>query len=290
MAANAYTGDRVISWAVIIVWIAWFTFGAVTMGEPEWLAGASHHGRSIEAENARDIGDDCMRQGRFAEAAEAYRLGLEIDPDVSGVTIQLGIALLQLNRIQDAIGVLESAIDKEPGFAHVLFYNLGEAYEKAGDRERAIEYVRRSAETSPFAFRPYIKLAQLHIQQQAWADVIDAFRAALDHRLRREVAYRGTIREALLQKPEDEDFCAKLTALLPQGDPEIELARYDEVIFDRMLAGNHEIAQIHNFIGQAHMMLGEREEAISAFRASLEIWPEFSTAKRNLETAVAEEP
>ena len=114
MSVDSYTGDRVISWAVIIVWVAWFTFGAMTMGEPEWLAGASHHGRSIEAETARDIGDDCMRTGRYAEA---YRLGLAMDPDVAKVTIQLGIALLYLDQVHDAITLLEAAIGKEPGYA-----------------------------------------------------------------------------------------------------------------------------------------------------------------------------
>ena len=35
------------------------------------------------------------------------------------------------------------------------------------------------------------------------------------------------------------------------------------------------------------MMLGQPAEAIAAFRQSLEIWPELSTAPRNLENAGA---
>lgn len=78
--------------------------------------------------------------------------------------------------------------------------------------------------------------------------MIAAFDAALAHRLRREVAYTGTIREALLQKPDDAEFQEKLSGLLPQGNPEVAMSRCDAEVFEQLLHGNHEIAQIHNFI------------------------------------------
>jgi Flp pilus assembly protein TadD len=74
--------------------------------------------------------------------AEAhYRRALDVRPDDATAAFDLGVALEDLGRDAEAIGVYEKAVELDPGHADA-FFNLAGACERAGRTAAAIRYLK----------------------------------------------------------------------------------------------------------------------------------------------------
>lgn len=82
-------------------------------------------------ESARDLGVALMKQGQFAEAAEALRRAVEESPTDDGGWRLLGGALASQGDTAQAIAAFEQAVTLAPGSAK-NHYNLGVALQNAG--------------------------------------------------------------------------------------------------------------------------------------------------------------
>jgi Flp pilus assembly protein TadD len=114
--------------------------------------------------------------GRYEEAEKAFRKALEINPSHAEAHNNLGVLLEQRGLLADAEVEFQRAVEQEPGYRlahfhlgrllvnrrdfsagiqHLLktiapeddstpgyLYALGAAYARAGDREKAIQYLR----------------------------------------------------------------------------------------------------------------------------------------------------
>ncbi len=76
---------------------------------------------------------------RFAEAERCYRTAAEIDPDYALAFFDLGNVLDELRRLPDAIAAYRRAIQLVPNYADA-HYNLALAYERTGERRRALRH------------------------------------------------------------------------------------------------------------------------------------------------------
>ncbi len=76
---------------------------------------------------------------RFAEAERCYRVAAEIDPDYALAFFDLGNVLDELRRLPEAIAAYRRAIQLVPNYADA-HYNLALAYERTGERRRALRH------------------------------------------------------------------------------------------------------------------------------------------------------
>ena len=76
---------------------------------------------------------------RFAEAEKFYRAAAEIDPDYALAFFDLGNVLDELRRLPEAIAAYARAIQLVPQYADA-HYNLALAYERTGERRRALRH------------------------------------------------------------------------------------------------------------------------------------------------------
>ncbi len=76
---------------------------------------------------------------RFAEAERCYRTAAEIDPDYALAFFDLGNVLDELRRLPEAISAYRRAIQLVPNYADA-HYNLALAYERTGERRRALRH------------------------------------------------------------------------------------------------------------------------------------------------------
>lgn len=92
-----------------------------------------------------NLGTILYNARRFHEAEEHYRAAVETDPDYALAFFDLGNVLDELRRLPEAIAAYSRAVQLVPQYADA-HYNLALAYERTGERRRAlrhwVQYVR----------------------------------------------------------------------------------------------------------------------------------------------------
>lgn len=112
---------------------------------PETLAEAAMLYRQVldiwprHAPASINLGTILYNTRRFAEAEEHYRMAAEIDPDYALAFFDLGNVLDELRRLPEAIAAYRRAIQLVPHYADA-HYNLALAYERTGERRRALRH------------------------------------------------------------------------------------------------------------------------------------------------------
>ena len=71
-----------------------------------------------------------MAQARYEEAAEHFRMALQMDPSLAGTYVNLGICLKETMHLQEAREAYERAAELLPGDP-IPWYNLGSVYKDA---------------------------------------------------------------------------------------------------------------------------------------------------------------
>jgi tetratricopeptide (TPR) repeat protein len=86
-----------------------------------------------------NLGTIFYNQRDFARAEQMYRRATEADPDYALAFFDLGNVLDEMQRLNDAIAAYQTAIRIVPQYADA-HYNLALAYERQGERRRALRH------------------------------------------------------------------------------------------------------------------------------------------------------
>jgi tetratricopeptide (TPR) repeat protein len=112
------------------------------------------HGRFPAAATARlanahaALGDAYFEAGGYEEAAEQFRIALELRPKFHDIRNKNGMALLELGRLDEAVTEFESILDWNPGFLGARL-NLGLAFYRQGRLDDAAEEWGRCRQQQP---------------------------------------------------------------------------------------------------------------------------------------------
>jgi len=93
-------------------------------------------------------GSEEMKKGRFVAAAGSFRAATEADPENAVARLNLGAALAQAGRYQEAVTELEAALalGLPDGSRSKASFNLGVLYEMEGRSGEAVEQFRAAVE------------------------------------------------------------------------------------------------------------------------------------------------
>lgn len=95
-----------------------------------------------------NLGTIHYNQRDFAAAERMYRMATEADPEYALAFFDLGNVLDEMQRLNDAIAAYQAAIRLVPGYADA-HYNLALAYERQGERRRALRHWTAYARLDP---------------------------------------------------------------------------------------------------------------------------------------------
>jgi tetratricopeptide (TPR) repeat protein len=233
------------------------------------------------------------RNQDYRSEVELWRLTVAHAPEHARAHANLGSALLDAGRTQEAIAELLAALslDTRDGYASlavspVAYLKLGHAYTRLQQPERALPFYRRAAELAEWPDSLEALATALAGQgDDAGAAVqlgkLLALRphdAGAHARLAETLVRLGRAEEARTHfelaarlAPEREEAHVGLASLLvAQGEPSeaLEHAR-------RALAIEPDTAGEHFALGQALGALGRSEEAMAAFREAMRLAPEL---------------
>ena len=127
--------------------------------ETSALAKKVHALSSRSAEAWFELGMECdSRPESLGQAAEAYQRAVDASPEWVEARINLGTALYQLKRMDDALVQFAKAVELDPRNALAEF-NLGCVFEQVGDSGATIEHLHRAIDLAPTLADAHLNLA-----------------------------------------------------------------------------------------------------------------------------------
>jgi predicted O-linked N-acetylglucosamine transferase (SPINDLY family) len=226
-------------------------------GAMEWISQAIRI-NPYDASAHSDIGNALLDLKRPEEALASYDRALVLKPDFAGALNNRGNALLELKRPEEALASYDRALALKPDFAGAL-----------NGRGNALLELKRPEE----ALASYDRA--LKLQPDSVEALNNRGNALLD--LKRPEEALASFGLALRLKPDYVDAingCGK--AMLDLERPEEALASYD-----RALKLQPDSIEALNDRGNALLELKRREEALASYDRALKLQPDFVEALNN---------
>ncbi|NQU31819.1 MAG: tetratricopeptide repeat protein [Bacteroidetes bacterium] len=274
--------NTVITYFIFSVWGGLLIMGGLTLISPDWLVELSHPGKNVEAISIKNAGNTYLKSNKYNEAIQQYTKALKIVPDLKSAIANLAIAYQKTGDYNKAIISFDHLLTLEPEYPGVIYYNLGEIYEKIGQPKKALESYLVATHTSAFPEKAYQKAGHIYMNQKEWDIAIINFKLAIENRLTIENSYKGmllTYQKAYAdttKKYQEIDDILKTQSYLSR------LSEYDESIINKQLYREVNLAKTYNNIGYCLAMQVKYKEAKDYLIIALKIYPSYTEAKNNL--------
>lgn len=148
--------------------------------ESEWRIYLKSHPQNAEA--YANLGLMASRQERYADAIPLYKKALALDPRMSGIRLNLGLAYFKTGAMKEAIAaftpLLKTYPASSPDHARVTAL-LGLANYSTGDFAAAIPYLRAAANSDPQNIAYKFSLAQSCLSAKQYQCVLDTYQDIL---------------------------------------------------------------------------------------------------------------
>jgi len=176
----------------------------------------------------------------------------------------LGNALLQKGKVDDAIAQFQQALQINPHNAEAAHNNFGNALLQKGHVDEAITQFQQALQINPDDANAHNNLGGALLQKGKVDEAITQFQ------------------QALQINPDDADAYINLgNALLQKGNADDAIAHYKKA-----LQINPDIAEAHFNLGNALLLKGKVDEAIAHYQQALQIKPDYANALNNLGLAL----
>jgi protein O-mannosyl-transferase len=202
----------------------------------------------------------------YADAETLWRDNVAKNPNAWSAHYNLGVALGQSGRVQEAVGHFEQALQIEPDFAEA-HYNLGNALSQEGKLEDAIGHWEQAVRINP-------DYAEAHYNLGGTLARLGKVQEAIMH-----------FEQALRIKPDDAEAHYNLGSAL------VRVGRVQEAMghWEQALRIKPDYAEAHYDLGVALVGLRRVQEAMGHWEQALRIKPDYAEAHYNLGVAFEQE-
>jgi protein O-mannosyl-transferase len=156
--------------------LTWKQCGIYANVETLWQATLRMNPNSWIAHN--NLGTALLQTGRVDEAIIQYREALQIKPDYAEAHYNLGIALRQMGKPDEAIAQYREALQIEPDYAEA-HNNLGNTLVHQGKMDEAITQFQEVLRINPGSAEAHNNLGNILLQQGRTDEAIAHYREAL---------------------------------------------------------------------------------------------------------------
>jgi tetratricopeptide (TPR) repeat protein len=210
-----------------------------------------------------NLGLALLQKGKVDEAIAHYQKALQIKPDYAEAHYNLGLALFQKGSVDEAIFHYHKALQITPDFAEA-HNNLGNALLQKGNVDEAIAHYQRALQIKPDYAEAHYNLGLTLLQKGKVDEAIAHYQKALQI------------------KPDFAETDNNLgLALLQKGKVDEAIAHYQKA-----LQIKPDDAEAHINLGNALFQKGKVDEAIALYQRALQIKPDDAEAHNNLGNAL----
>jgi tetratricopeptide (TPR) repeat protein len=197
-----------------------------------------------------NLGVSCGDSGRYAEAVEACKKAIRINPDYAKAYHSLSFAYYKLGRYEEAIEASIQTIRIKPDYADA-YKNLGSAYFQLGRWQEAIESYKQTIRIKPGDAEVYPYLGIAYLKLGRYEEAIEPFK------------------QAIRIKPDDDKLHGFIAvAYFQLGRWQEAIEAYKQAI--RIKPGD---AEVCCSLGSAYFKLDRYEEATEAYKQAIRIKP-----------------
>jgi tetratricopeptide (TPR) repeat protein len=210
-----------------------------------------------------NLGAALKQAGRNQDAVREFEQALRLNPDDGYAQINLGTALLEVRKIQEAIPHFERAVQVMPNSA-MAHNGLGVALLNAGRNEEATAQFEQTLKLDPNYADAHHNLGIILLQAAKAQDAI------------------VELEQAVRLKPDSANMQFKLALALKQtGRTEDAIRHYEEALRISPTNANNRI----NF-GNALLQVGRIDDAIQQYEQALRVAPDSAVGQFNLGNAL----
>jgi tetratricopeptide (TPR) repeat protein len=269
--------------------------GRFSEASAEWRIYLKAHPESIEA-NA-DLGLVEARQEHYKEAIPYYRKALLLDPRMSGIRLNLGLAYFKTGAMKEAIEtftpLLKSLPANSPDRLRVSTL-IGLAHYSIGNYTSAIPYLKSAANNEPQNILYRFSLAQSCLNVKQYQCVLDAYQELL--KINGESAAADMLAGQAYDEMKNSAGAIEQFRAAVKADPKWPNAHFglgyllwtqnqcEEATkeFQAELANVPENAQALTFLADCKVQLGQSSDALPLIEKALKIDPSNAKAHMNL--------
>ncbi len=135
-----------------------------------------------------ELGDARQSLRRYAQAVEAYTHVVQIRPAACAARVEIANALVDLDRIDDAIANLRTCLSSDAYF-YPAVVNLGEAYVREHDYATARTYLDRALTLRHEGFEALVDIGYIYEQKGDWKTAVGYYNRAIRSDPMRPEAY-----------------------------------------------------------------------------------------------------
>jgi len=279
---NLTTGHRPlpIGWFALIVPVVIVLSVGLFQGE-DFVKERSRLEATNAAQNHLTLGEIAVRKGDLQGAYSQFMTALEMDPDFGDAHLNLGILFQERGDYQKAAASYQKALRLSPSQSSQIYNNLGIVYEKMGRNEDAIATFNKALAKAGMNSITCRNIAESHKHRKDYRLAAAAYRAAIEHQPTLATTYRDMLQGAALSE-KDSTALKGITKSLAEGIEEIDLSRYDALIFDRYTVADPTLAENYLDLSQAELKLGDTLSAYENLKKAIELQPGVSAAHNRL--------
>jgi len=285
-AAEAELSDKIINYSLLIIWGLLLLFGLFTIIQPKWLRDLSKPGRKEEAQTYIDYANMYLYQANqkdaktnFENAILNYKKALSIDSLNSVAIVNMGVAYLFLNELEEARKQFERCIAVDSLSAFFVHSYIGDYYERKGDYYKALEYYLMSAQAHPSPAYAYRKAGLSAINIQKYNDAIVYLLKAIEMEKSFEFYYKFALVNALNTAKSDKDTIEEniIKQMLNVEDFNMVFKKYDMLTFELSYRISKNLGYAHWYLGDAYYYTGDFMNAVINYETAAKYYPDFKS-------------
>ena len=243
---------------------------------------------------------NALRESNPVEAAGFYRVALVVRPRSSAAYNGLGLALVDQQRLPEAMAACQKAIDMDPNYAHA-YNNLGRTLYHQQKLPEAIAAFQKAIDLNPKDVHAYNNLGLALRAQKKVPEAFAAYNKAIELDPKYVLAYRNLGLALYDEKKVPQAIAAyrKAIDLAPKFAPTYhslgvalrEQHQLPEAVaaLQKTIDLDPKVTAAYNDLGLA--LLGQKKlpEASAAFQKAIDRDPKYATAHNNLGVALRDQ-
>lgn len=237
---------------------------------------------------------DLHKRNQFDEAKQIYKKILSVDASEPNANHLISLIYTVQGDYKTAQEHIEKAIEKEPNQA-IFHSNYGGLLQTMGKTKEAIRAYKKSIKIDKKCFQSYYSLGILYTDKKEFDNAVDSYISAIEINHDSVEAHNNlaNLYNSLNDSKAEQHYQRTIELVPDEIFPRLNMSNYflkikeykkSITILNELVSLDKGSKEVYNNLGIAYKGLDDNVNASNMFKKAIEIDPEFTLAKNNLDS------